>query len=411
MKIIMNIIKNMVTIAVFITSHQTFLHAQEKKRNEFSGDYAAIFNDTPIIADERNFAEEYPDLAYGFMLVDLNFQEFMANKLNNHLAYEPTESSKRQKTSLLDNAITAAEDEIKRPLFDKFHEKLFTTIVNNKNPNKIRAKHFIYTRESSLFKDDLLSEIQNPSSRYQKILITALMKDNHTYIEFLIKLGVDLTSLNFSQNKSLLLLALSYESKKIVTALIQAPQININEIHETLYGKKSTLHMAISMQNIKLVTSLLNHQNIDINIADDLGISPLMQTFIGSYKDKDTIIDLLLQRPEINIHQKDYKRQNVLHFVTMYANNNKYIKIFTDAGLDVNTTDKYGWTPLHIAIHNNQFYNAQTLLDHGADKNMLARKPYLINDHTPLTCLDLATTEEMRNILNNYQPSQNAVTL
>jgi ankyrin repeat protein len=233
--------------------------------------------------------------------------------------------------------------------------------------------------------------------------MTALMKDNDAYIEFLIKLGVDFTSLSFSQNKSIIDQALSYKSKKILTAIIQAPKININvnEIYTMKLGKKPLLHMAINMQNIKLVTSLLNHQDIDINIADDLGISPLMQAVIGSYEDKDTIIDLLLQRPEINLYQKNFFHENVLHCAVMYANNNKYIKIFTNAGLDINSQNKYQWTPLHLAIYNNHLNNVKTLLDLGADKNMLAKQLYRLDAHKPLTCLNLAKTEEMKNLLNN----------
>ncbi|QOJ78899.1 ankyrin repeat domain-containing protein [Infirmifilum lucidum] len=58
------------------------------------------------------------------------------------------------------------------------------------------------------------------------------------------------------------------------------------------------------------------------------------------------------------------------------------VKELLDRGADVNTRDKYGWTPLHYAADGGHLEVARLLLDRGADVNT--------RDNDGRTPLDLA---------------------
>ncbi len=53
----------------------------------------------------------------------------------------------------------------------------------------------------------------------------------------------------------------------------------------------------------------------------------------------------------------------------VYRGNFEEFKAFFENGNDVNIQNKYGWTPLHIAIRRNHRNMVEYLLDNGADIN------------------------------------------
>jgi uncharacterized protein len=53
----------------------------------------------------------------------------------------------------------------------------------------------------------------------------------------------------------------------------------------------------------------------------------------------------------------------------VYHGDTEAFKAVFEAGVDVNIQNKYGWTPLHVAIRRNHQEMVQYLLDKGADIN------------------------------------------
>jgi len=51
----------------------------------------------------------------------------------------------------------------------------------------------------------------------------------------------------------------------------------------------------------------------------------------------------------------------------VYQGDTEALKALVDAGMDVNLQNRYGWTPLHIAIRRNHRDMVEYLLDNGAD--------------------------------------------
>lgn len=406
--------KNIIIIVSFIIlliNNSVFYCAQEDipNKRQKSLQNISTFNDKPIIAHERNFAQEYPELAQGFNLCGYNFQDFMTPFLDGHLAHENIISTNHEPSSILHEAIRSAEEKITGPLLDKFYTTLSGAVYNNKNMNMIRSPHFCYVLSSYFLQNKLIQEIESQASRYHKLITQAIAHNNSNFITFLIQLGVDFSLLDTYSETSLINLALQAKSYEIALTLTQAPGINVNKLNNTPFGKKTVLSQAVSIKNVKLVKALLHHKDINVNIADDFGITPFIQAFIGTNnKEKYAIVYALLHTPAINIYQTDQSNSNALHYTALYSDNSEYIKTLINAGLLVNSRDKFDWTPLHDAIKQNNLDNVRILLESGADKNMRAKKRYSLNSTQTFSCLDLARTDEMRALLTNHTTTENS---
>ena len=72
-----------------------------------------------------------------------------------------------------------------------------------------------------------------------------------------------------------------------------------------------------------------------------------------------------------NIHAKDDDGQTPLHYAARGNRNQALIQVLLDAGADIEekTDDRYGWTPLHRSVINENLTAVQALLEAGADIN------------------------------------------
>lgn len=93
-------------------------------------------------------------------------------------------------------------------------------------------------------------------------------------------------------------------------------------------------------------------------------------------KDKDIFIKKLFNMiPNLNI--KDKKSSNILHHLVDLGDEklveNFLEKAILTGNIDniVNTKNKYQMTPLHLAVDSNQQKIAQTLINYGADPEIL----------------------------------------
>ena len=155
----------------------------------------------------------------------------------------------------------------------------------------------------------------------------------------------------------------------------------IHRITENWTANDLTLTMALfgdyccDMQWIK---NILNH---NVNNAQPINNRKLLhfvfQLKIKKYKEfRFEILDLLLTQENVDINQKSYFSETILHKAIEKIDDNEFdqsdkifMQMLLNAGVDQNLSDKKNVTPLIYAINNHSFKLAQFLLLNGADFN------------------------------------------
>lgn len=104
----------------------------------------------------------------------------------------------------------------------------------------------------------------------------------------------------------------------------------------------------------------------------------------------ELVHELLTKNPDLK-HQKDDDGLTALHWAAdrdaTYA-----LNVLIKAGCDVNAVDNFDQTPLHYAVSCDHVKSTQILVDAGAA---------FLKDNEDCTPLDLATNDEVRNILES----------
>src|ERR1700733_2864475 len=84
------------------------------------------------------------------------------------------------------------------------------------------------------------------------------------------------------------------KSSKIIRALLEKPDINVNasDIETELDRGNSPLHIAVISGNLKMVQTLLNHHQTDVNFANNIKRTPLHR---AAYRNHQAILKELLK--------------------------------------------------------------------------------------------------------------------
>ena len=143
-------------------------------------------------------------------------------------------------------------------------------------------------------------------------LVIACETDNFEVMKFLLNLYGEKIDFNFqiksTGNSFLHILCSKSGNEEIISLFLQFKSIDVNL--KNLEGN-TPLHIATGTNLIETVQILLQHEKIDINLQNNLGKTSLMNAMKGGRK--ETLIELLCKRKDLDVNLKDTKGMTVLH--------------------------------------------------------------------------------------------------
>jgi ankyrin repeat protein len=229
-------------------------------------------------------------------------------------------------------------------------------------------------------------------------------------------------NLRDNDEKTALWFAITNKHLKIVRLLVDAGT-DLN-YQDDLDGR-TPLWPAILSRNLEILEILLE-AGANPNVEDRYGSTPLSETAYFGYIN---FIMLLLENGA-DVNHQDRKRGSTALKNAASRGHFDVVRLLLDHGADVNMQCIYGYTPLIMAASNfeEHFDVVQLLLDHGADVNMQTRSGCtafifaviyghlnilkILMDHGAdinlmdehgRTALDLAKSDEIRNIILQYK--------
>lgn len=150
------------------------------------------------------------------------------------------------------------------------------------------------------------------------------------------------------------------------------------------------LHWAVRGGNDEVVQLLLVH-GVDINAEDDLGFTPLQQSF----ENRDEVVAqrLLDQDAVFTIHRFGPNP----FYQAAHWGNRRMLNILLERGPDINEFDSDGIAALHHAVLNGDLASVQLLLELGANSNAISDDP--CNKIAPLHLVPEIHCERMIKLL------------
>jgi ankyrin repeat protein len=260
-------------------------------------------------------------------------------------------------------------------------------IIDEVNKNQTLKTRFL-SEIDNIFEIIINCNIESEEDESKETNYVQESKEVDPKMEIIILLGDFYLKNNKKFNISFLWQAIEKNDINIVKYLL--PKV-ISDINMKNVRGDTAIMQAVKLKNYEIV-KLLHENGADVNIQNNNGSIPLM---IAIYEGNKNISDFLLDKSDINIIDK--KRNNII----AYAIKSKLetptiiisiIKTCIDKGININTPNINGYTPLMLASVVGNTDIVKFLLANGADKNLKNR----INK----TAFDLAVNAEVANLLS-----------
>ena len=130
------------------------------------------------------------------------------------------------------------------------------------------------------------------------------------------------------------------------------------------------LHFATMNESHEVLEYLLGqtHQSLDANARDACGVAPLHIAYaMGSKNHVDLLVQAGADKGIVGAEQ-----MTMLHFAMLNLRGSNHLAVLEELGkADVNATDAWERTPLHVAAQYGSVGNVQWLLDNGADVSLV----------------------------------------
>ncbi len=132
---------------------------------------------------------------------------------------------------------------------------------------------------------------------------------------------------------------------------------NINEVDDQ-YGE-TPLHMAAAYNHVKITKLLLTHENIDINATSRYNSTPLWIACDSAHSD---IIELLLEDPAIDVNLPRNDGETPLHRACRNGCTEDVALLLQHPQINVNPRCCDEWTPLMKALYRENYIEITKLL-------------------------------------------------
>jgi len=303
-----------------------------------------------IITAEKNFNELYPQLAYGFELIDFDFQQFMQERLIGRLSYEMIENEEGQRMTLLDDTIMQAEKFLILGM-QELLERIFYTIVSYRVD--LDQKGIDVLQYAINYKEYIGSQILKPfiydkNSDGQTKLMTIASHGHAQIIQILLNEGADVNARD-NNGRTALMLAAAQGHIEAVQLLIAA-QAGIN--FKDRFGRTALMYAAADF--------------------DRTGRYPSADYLQDLHDRKKEVIKILLAAGA-NVNE----RTNAGNTALMYPASSGDVEIASiliDAGADVDIQNNDGITALMCVAHNGNKKIVTLLIDAGAKVNIASNE-------------------------------------
>lgn len=124
--------------------------------------------------------------------------------------------------------------------------------------------------------------------------------------------------------------------------------------------------------SLDLVKSLLKDQSVDINEKNKHEETPLMRTLVSP---ECSVISLYLIQNGADVSVRNKYGKTPLHLAV--RNNTELAHEIILKGANIDATDKNGYTPLHAAVISNNYESVCMLLYYNADANRVCRSSHM----------------------------------
>ena len=220
--------------------------------------------------------------------------------------------------------------------------------------------------------DELLSKTAlrsylDDSDKTTLAFLQVVLLNNVPLLDLLIKHGVDVKTCDCMFYENGLMHAARYGHKEMLERLIQCG-IDVN--HQCNNGS-TALHIAVENVKRDCLEKITNQKGVDLNIQDHSGFSPMLWTArLRDWRSMKILIDA-----GCNVESKNFiKGSNALHTVVdstqafwkgkraSAADTEKCIDLLLTRGLDIDSCDPDGNSPLIYALRSNNVVAVTHLL-------------------------------------------------
>jgi ankyrin repeat protein/CHAT domain-containing protein len=237
-----------------------------------------------------------------------------------------------------------------------------------------------------------------PDDFYDSPFSIMLEQKNYELMKLLIDKGYDVNfrrSYSSYYSRSPLSYAVSRGDMQAVELLLSA---GANPNLQSSYSNTSPLHTAVDMEDISMIELLLKH-GASPDIGNKFTEYPLIVAVEEGF---DSILYLLLETPlNINVQSKD--GWTALHYAAR-DNNTDYLQLLLEKGANTQMlaeTSDNEYTPLMLAVYNENIEAIKILVKYGADPNFYNSKGE--------SSLSLARSDGLQSILKIFLEPEKAI--
>lgn len=209
----------------------------------------------------------------------------------------------------------------------------------------------------------------------KEMLFDGAMKNNIEQVRWALNLGADITSRDRLKRSSLHYATLKGSLDLAKFLIDVGADVNAKDFMDNV-----PLH---TTRNIEIV-KLLVRSGADLSVKEGVSEFPVLHNFINS-PDNLEIFKFLIPLG-IDVNASDCDGYTTLHRIAdINCNLSKLVDIMVLHGADINAKNKFGETPLHIAVKHENEILVESIYKSGADTTIADNKglmPYFVKNNS-----------------------------